>query len=100
MIDNQLSWNVSLISFSPIGQRHLGDSRYSTNLAALLCLSVIYCCFVFFSCCPQTFTSINDVLISCARRSLAYPLYRHWSLVVAVLEDTKKIFSLGKVAVL
>ena len=99
MIDNQLSWNVSLISFSPIFQLCLGDSGYSTNLASLLCQSVICCC-CFFSCFPQRFTSINDVLISCARRSLAYPLYRHWSLVVAVLEDTKKIFSLGKVAVL
>ena len=43
----------------------------------------------------QSFTSVKDVLISCARRSLAYPLYRHWSLVAAVLQDTKEIFALG-----
>ena len=43
----------------------------------------------------QSFNSIHDVIISCARRSLSYPLYRHWSLITAVVEDTKKIFSLG-----
>lgn len=44
----------------------------------------------------DSFSSIHDVIISCARRSLSYPLYRHWSLVTAVLEDTKRIFSLGR----
>ena len=45
--------------------------------------------------CFQSFNSIHDVVISCVRRSLSYPLYRHWSLVMAVLEDTKRIFTLG-----
>lgn len=44
----------------------------------------------------DSFSSIHDVIISCARRSLSYPLYRHWSLVTAVVEDTKRIFSLGR----
>ncbi|XP_067024259.1 protein SHQ1 homolog isoform X2 [Acropora muricata] len=44
----------------------------------------------------ESFTSVKDVLISCARRTLAYPLYRHWSLVAAVLQDTKEIFALGR----
>lgn len=48
----------------------------------------------------ESFNSIHDVIISCARRSLSYPLYRHWSLITAVVEDTKKIFSLGRRQVL
>ncbi|XP_078342073.1 protein SHQ1 homolog [Oculina patagonica] len=48
----------------------------------------------------ESFSSIHDVVISCARRSLSYPLYRHWSLVTAVIQDTKRIFSLGRRQVL
>ncbi|XP_068714980.1 protein SHQ1 homolog [Montipora foliosa] len=44
----------------------------------------------------ESFTTLSDVLISSAHRSLAYPLYRHWSLVDAVIKDTKKIFALGR----
>lgn len=48
----------------------------------------------------ESFNSIHDVVISCVRRSLSYPLYRHWSLVMAVLEDVKRIFTLGRRQVL
>ncbi|XP_031548926.1 protein SHQ1 homolog [Actinia tenebrosa] len=44
----------------------------------------------------ETFTNINDVVTSCYRRCLCYPLHRNWNLVQLVLEDTKKIFALGK----
>lgn len=44
----------------------------------------------------ESFNSIHDVVISCVRRSLSYPLYRNWSLIMAVLEDTKRIFTLGR----
>ncbi|KAJ7377905.1 Hsp90 cochaperone shq1 [Desmophyllum pertusum] len=46
----------------------------------------------------ETFSSVHDVIISCARRSLSHPLYRHWSLVTAVVEDTKRIFALGMIS--
>lgn len=39
---------------------------------------------------------LQDVVFCCVRRSLCYPLYRHWSLIVAVLNDIKTIFKLGK----
>lgn len=44
----------------------------------------------------DSFHNIHNVILSCARRSLCYPLYRHWSLVLKIIEDIKIIFSLGK----
>ncbi|XP_070559764.1 protein SHQ1 homolog isoform X2 [Ptychodera flava] len=44
----------------------------------------------------QTFTSLQDVVVSCHRRSLCYPLYRHWKLTQKVYQDVQQIFSLGR----
>ena len=51
-----------------------------------------------FSMTSQNFNNcLQDVVFCCVRRSLCYPLYRHWSLIVAVLNDIKTIFKLGKI---
>ncbi|GAM20006.1 hypothetical protein SAMD00019534_031810, partial [Acytostelium subglobosum LB1] len=44
----------------------------------------------------ETFRSLKTVLAACFRRSLAYPLYRSWSLSERVLNDVRLIFQLGK----
>lgn len=44
----------------------------------------------------DTFTSLEDVLTTNARRSLCYPLYRHWSLIEKIIEDVRRIFVLGR----
>ncbi|XP_032687527.1 protein SHQ1 homolog isoform X2 [Odontomachus brunneus] len=44
----------------------------------------------------QNFTSIDEVIKACFRRSLCYPLYRNWELSMKVLEDVKKVVKLGK----
>jgi len=46
------------------------------------------------------FQTVKQTLVSCIRRSLAYPLYRHWELSMKVLECTKMLFQLGKRALL
>ncbi|GFO25023.1 protein shq1 homolog [Plakobranchus ocellatus] len=46
------------------------------------------------------FDNIKDVIISCARRSLCFPLFRNWKLFIRVLEDVKVIFKNGKRSVL
>lgn len=51
-------------------------------------------------CWLEKFTSLKAVIHSCIRRSLCYPLYRHWELAMTVLKDTKKILSLGRKYVL
>ncbi|XP_039189448.1 protein SHQ1 homolog isoform X1 [Crotalus tigris] len=51
-------------------------------------------------CWLESFTSISEVLISFGRRVLCYPLYRHFSLVIRALNDTKMILKLGKSAIL
>lgn len=38
---------------------------------------------------------LTDVVHSSIRRTLCFPLYRHWGLAQAVLEDTKTVFLLG-----
>ncbi|XP_046400316.1 protein SHQ1 homolog [Ischnura elegans] len=48
----------------------------------------------------RTFSSLDSVVISCLRRSLCYPLYRHWKLSCKVLNDTRCILHLGKAAIL
>jgi protein SHQ1 len=40
------------------------------------------------------------VLIACIRRSLTYPLYRHWGLAQKVIRDVYVLFRLGKRALL
>ncbi|XP_072749378.1 protein SHQ1 homolog isoform X2 [Anoplolepis gracilipes] len=44
----------------------------------------------------QNFTSMDEVIIACFRRSLCYPLYRNWELSMKVFEDVKKVLTLGK----
>ncbi|KAK6176745.1 hypothetical protein SNE40_014986 [Patella caerulea] len=41
-------------------------------------------------------TNPRDVIITNIRRSLCFPLHRHWQLAIKVLEDTQKLFELGK----
>ncbi|XP_015122901.1 protein SHQ1 homolog [Diachasma alloeum] len=48
----------------------------------------------------QTYSSLEDVIRTSIRRSLCYPLYRHWDLSMKVLEDVKQILKLGKKMVL
>jgi len=42
----------------------------------------------------------KEVAVSCVRRCLAYPLYRHWRLALAVLDDVARVLALGAPAVL
>ena len=67
-------------------------SPFHRQICRELLYSISFDCLFF----PQSFNSIRGVIVSCARRSLCYPLYRHWSLVTTVLEDTKKIFLIGR----
>mmetsp|Transcript_24493 Transcript_24493/g.27238 ORF Transcript_24493/g.27238 Transcript_24493/m.27238 type:complete len:464 (-) Transcript_24493:28-1419(-) len=48
----------------------------------------------------EQFVSAKDALSASVRRSLVYPLYRHWKLSTKVIHDVKKILMLGKRAVL
>ncbi|KAF8770298.1 protein SHQ1 homolog [Argiope bruennichi] len=43
----------------------------------------------------ETYSSIQQVAITSIRRSLIYPLYRHFELSVTILEDVRKIMMLG-----
>ncbi|CAL1285299.1 unnamed protein product [Larinioides sclopetarius] len=43
----------------------------------------------------ETYSSLQEVAITCIRRSLIYPLYRHFELSVTILEDVRKIMMLG-----
>uniref|UniRef100_A0A1B6H022 Protein SHQ1 homolog n=1 Tax=Cuerna arida TaxID=1464854 RepID=A0A1B6H022_9HEMI len=45
-------------------------------------------------------SSIHSVVVSCFRRMLTYPLYRHWNLAELVLRDTIAIMKLGRRQVL
>jgi protein SHQ1 len=40
--------------------------------------------------------SVGEVVYCIVRRSLCYPLYRHWQLVQCVLHDTVQLFQLGR----
>ena len=42
--------------------------------------------------------SVHEVVYCNLRRSLCYPLYRHWQLAQAVLQDTRDLFHLGNYA--
>nr|XP_022299523.1 protein SHQ1 homolog isoform X3 [Crassostrea virginica] len=48
----------------------------------------------------ETFNSLEDVVLSCLRRSLSYPLYRHYELSKLVLHDVHRILAAGKQQVL
>ena len=48
----------------------------------------------------DSFSSIQDVVLSSFRRALAYPLHRNWQLCVKALEDVQQIFSGGKKPIL
>uniref|UniRef100_W5MUY5 Protein SHQ1 homolog n=1 Tax=Lepisosteus oculatus TaxID=7918 RepID=W5MUY5_LEPOC len=48
----------------------------------------------------ETYNSVQEVLVSFGRRVLCYPLYRHFALIKAAIEDAAVIFELGKVCVL
>ncbi|XP_060565099.1 protein SHQ1 homolog [Ruditapes philippinarum] len=48
----------------------------------------------------EVFTSLEDVVRSCFRRSICYPLYRHWKLNQSVLKDVVTILQLGRRSVL
>ncbi|EPZ36906.1 SHQ1 protein domain-containing protein [Rozella allomycis CSF55] len=50
--------------------------------------------------CLSEFKCLKDVLVSCYRRSLTYPLYRNWDLCNQVLKDLQKLLNLGKRGVL
>ncbi|KAL2915200.1 hypothetical protein HK105_205307 [Polyrhizophydium stewartii] len=50
--------------------------------------------------CFDTFSDLQDVVTCCLRRSLAYPLYRHFELSARVLEDVVILLKLGRRAVL
>ncbi|RXM96756.1 Protein SHQ1-like [Acipenser ruthenus] len=43
----------------------------------------------------NSYNSIQNVLESCGRRVLCYPLYRHFKLIVAAIHDTSVILQLG-----
>ncbi|XP_020293073.1 protein SHQ1 homolog isoform X2 [Pseudomyrmex gracilis] len=44
----------------------------------------------------RNFNSMDEVITSCFRRALCYPLFRNWSLNMEVLKDVKKVLALGK----
>jgi len=46
------------------------------------------------------FTDVSEVICACVRRSLCFPLYRHWELSKKILQDTLSIFRVGKRAIL
>ncbi|XP_013084553.2 protein SHQ1 homolog [Biomphalaria glabrata] len=48
----------------------------------------------------DTFQSIDEVVVSFARRCLVFPLYRNWKLFEKVLSDVKSIFNVGKLQIL
>ncbi|KAL1272504.1 hypothetical protein QQF64_028366 [Cirrhinus molitorella] len=48
----------------------------------------------------ETYHSVQDVLVSFGRRTLCYPLYRHFSLITRAMKDVACIFQAGKACVL
>lgn len=52
------------------------------------------------ACLDNSFTKIKDIMISCSRRALAFPLYRHWQLTMKVWDDVYEVLQLGKPAIL
>ncbi|XP_025414881.1 protein SHQ1 homolog [Sipha flava] len=48
----------------------------------------------------RNFDTFDEVVVSCIRRSLCYPLYRRWDLSMCVLFDVRKIFENGCICLL
>ncbi|XP_071083005.1 protein SHQ1 homolog [Haliotis cracherodii] len=48
----------------------------------------------------ETFSSLQEMLVTCYRRCLCFPLHRHWSLLETVTEDTCRVLALGRRQVL
>uniref|UniRef100_A0A672NVG9 Protein SHQ1 homolog n=1 Tax=Sinocyclocheilus grahami TaxID=75366 RepID=A0A672NVG9_SINGR len=48
----------------------------------------------------ETYHSVQDVLVSCGRRTLCYPLYRHFSLITRAVKDVACIFQSGEFFIL
>ncbi|KAK7155662.1 hypothetical protein R3I93_010342 [Phoxinus phoxinus] len=48
----------------------------------------------------ETYHSVQDVLVSFGRRTLCYPLYRHFSLITRAVKDVACIFQSGKACIL
>ncbi|KAM7402594.1 hypothetical protein PAMP_017818 [Pampus punctatissimus] len=51
-------------------------------------------------CWMETYSSLQEVLVSFGRRVLCYPLYRHFAMVSAAVNDTAVILQSGKACVL
>ncbi|TNN45591.1 Protein SHQ1 [Liparis tanakae] len=51
-------------------------------------------------CWLETFSSLQDVLVSFGRRVLCYPLHRHFAMASAAVRDTTKILQSGRACVL
>jgi protein SHQ1 len=52
------------------------------------------------SCLDGDFPTVGSIMVCCSRRALAYPLYRHWELVIKVWQDVYAILLNGKKAIL
>lgn len=48
----------------------------------------------------RSFNTFDEVIVSCIRRSLCYPLYRQWELSILLLSDVRKIFENGCICLL
>jgi len=48
----------------------------------------------------DTFDTVAEAAVACVRRSLCYPLFRHWGLAMGLLADVARILELGRNAVL
>lgn len=48
----------------------------------------------------RCFDTFDEVIQSCVRRSLCYPLYRLWDLSILILSDVRKVFENGCVCIL
>lgn len=48
----------------------------------------------------RSFDTFDEVVLSCVRRSLCYPLYRRWDLSILLFSDVRKIFENGCVCLL
>ncbi|KAG5513336.1 hypothetical protein PMAC_001399 [Pneumocystis sp. 'macacae'] len=48
------------------------------------------------SCLDMSFSTVKQIVITCTRRALAYPLYRHWKLIQKCWEDVYYSLRLGK----
>lgn len=54
----------------------------------------------YFACLDASFRDVRSVAVSCTRRSLVFPLYRHWELSRKVWDDVYNILRDGRPAIL